>query len=144
MALEDGVDSYAYSPRNTVTGVESVVGGTFAGFRPSSPGFVGLKFLLDRRLLKGQHAPLHYATVHRATPEPCVHLRRAARMRIDNVDMRIVFEGAMPRRSWWCVWDDYGGGELVSRLPLDPGTGGELHQFIPFLEQSVAGFQWDW
>ncbi|MFI5987434.1 hypothetical protein ACIBEA_42025 [Streptomyces sp. NPDC051555] len=65
-------------------------------------------------------------------------------MRIDNVDMRIVFEGTPPRRSWWCVWDDYAGGELVRRLPLDVGTGGELHQFIPFLEQAVVGFQWDW
>ncbi|WP_405009466.1 hypothetical protein [Kitasatospora sp. NBC_01539] len=144
LALEDGVDSYAYSPRDTVTGVESVVGGTFSGFRPSSPGFVGLRFGLDRRLRRGQHASLHYTTVHRPTPGPCVQLRRAARKRIDNVDMRIVFDRAVPRRAWWCAWDDYDAGELVREVPLAVGADGVMHQFLPYLEEAVVGFRWEW
>ncbi|MDJ0385298.1 hypothetical protein [Streptomyces sp. G-G2] len=144
VALEDGVDSYAYSPRDSVESVESVIGGTFAGFQPSSPGFVGVKILLERVLRKGQYASLQYSTIHRATPEACTDLRRAARRRIDNVDMRITYHEAVPSRAWWCAWGAYSAGELVREVRLEAGIQGELHQFFPSLEQAVVGFRWEW
>ncbi|MCY0940939.1 hypothetical protein [Streptomyces antarcticus] len=143
-AVNDGLEGFAYSPRDTVTGVESVVGGTFIGFRPSSPGYVGAEFRLHRRLSAGEHSSLQYTTLHRPASDPCVHVRRAARKRIDNVDMRVVFEAARPRTAWWCVWDAYSGSEPVRAIGIDVSPEGELHQFFPYLEQTVVGFQWRW
>ncbi|SFM02589.1 hypothetical protein [Streptomyces pini] len=144
VAVDDGLETFAYSPRDTVTGVESVVGGTFIGFRTSSPGYVGAEFRLDRRLLAGEHSSLQYTTLHRPASGPCVHVRRAARKRIDNVDMRVVFEAVRPRAAWWCVWDTYSGSEPIRAIGIDVSAEGELHQFFPYLEQAVVGFQWRW
>ncbi|MGW9438663.1 hypothetical protein [Streptomyces sp. NPDC055607] len=144
VALHDGLDTLAYSPRDTVTEVESVVGGTFVGFRPSSPGYIGVEFQLDRPLAAGEHASLQYTTLHRPASAPCLHVRRAARKRIDNVDIRVVFESARPRHAWWCVWDTYDGSEPVRAIDTEISPEGELHQFFPYLEQAVVGFQWQW
>lgn len=144
MALQDGLDVFAYSPRDTVTSVEEVVGGTFSGFRPSSPGYVGVELQLDRKLSTYEYSSLQYATLHRPAPDLCVHVRRAARHRIDNVDMRVIFEAVAPRRAWWCAWDDYSGAEPVRKARVEISPEGELHQFIPYLEQAVVGFQWEW
>ncbi|MDO0924110.1 hypothetical protein QQY24_01195 [Streptomyces sp. TG1A-8] len=144
VAAEDGFEVFAYSPRDTVIGVASVVGGTFTGFSPSSPGYVGMEFQLDRRLSKGEHASLHYTTLHRLAPDPCVHVRRAARKRMENVDMRVIFDAVVPRTAWWCVWDDYSGTEPIRRIRTAISPAGELHQFFPYLEQAVVGFQWEW
>lgn len=144
VAVQDGLESFAYSPRDTVTSVESVVGGTFYRFHPSSPGYIGIELKLDRRLTEDEYSSLQYATLHRTTPDPCVHVRRAARKRIDNVDMRVIFEATAPRRAWWCVWDDYSGPEPVRKVPVSISLNREMHQFIPYMEQAVVGFQWEW
>lgn len=144
IALEDGVDTFAYSPRDTVVDAEAIAGGTFVGFHQSNPGFVGVEFRLDRPLREGQRASLQYVTYHRATPELCTHLRRAARKRMDNVDMRIIFTGPLPKQAWWCVWDDYATGNTVQKVPAEVTAQSELHQFIPYIEDSVVGFQWEW
>jgi hypothetical protein len=144
VALEDGVDTFAYSPRNTVTDVTVITGGDFVGFHESTPGFVGVEIRLDRPLLSGQHASLQYFTAHRPTLEPCTELRRAARRRIDNVDMRVIFEDVCPARAWWCAWDAYDGGNPVHRTPVEVSDQLELHQFVPYIEQTVVGFRWEW
>lgn len=144
IALEDRVDTFAYSPRDSVIEAEAVAGGTFSGFRESVPGFVGLEFKLDQPLLQGQCASLQYFTTHRSTSNPCTELRRAARKRMDNLDMRVVFSGAYPTRAWWCVWDSYDEGEVVQATPVETTHRSELHQFVPYIEHSVVGFMWEW
>ncbi|MFB6656481.1 hypothetical protein ACFCZ4_35135 [Streptomyces microflavus] len=144
VAIQDDLENFAYSPRDTVTSVESVIGGTFSGFHPSNPGYLGIELKLDRRLAKNEYSSLQYTTLHRATPDPCVHVRRAARKRIDNVDMRVIFEATAPCRTWWCVWDDYSGPEPIRKIPASVTPGGEIHQFVPYVEQAVVGFQWEW
>ncbi|MER8197574.1 hypothetical protein ABTY00_26905 [Streptomyces microflavus] len=144
VATQDDLENFAYSPRDTVTSVESVVGGTFSGFHSSNPGYVGIELKLDRRLAKDEYSSLQYTTLHRATPDPCVNVRRAARKRIGNVDMRVIFEATAPRITWWCVWDDYSGPKPVRKTPVNLSPDREIHQFIPYMEEAVVGFQWEW
>jgi len=144
VALEDGVDTFAYSPRDTVTDATVISGGSFVGFHKSNPGFIGVEFKLDHPLRKGQHTSLQYFTTHRAAPEQCTQLRRAARKRIDNVDMRVIFNGVYPTNAWWCAWDDYDKGSEVLMAPVEITSGSELHQFVPYVEEAVVGFKWEW
>jgi hypothetical protein len=144
VALEDGVDTFGYSPRDTVLDAQVVTGGSFAGFRDSAPGFVGVEFRLNRSLLAGQHASLQYFTTHRDTPKVCTQIRRAARNRIDDFDMRIIFQETFPKKTWWCVWDSYDGGNAVRKVAVELTSRHELHQFIPHVEHAVVGFEWEW
>ncbi|MFJ6211785.1 hypothetical protein ACIQGZ_00305 [Streptomyces sp. NPDC092296] len=144
VALEDGVDTFAYSPRDTVVDADVVSGGTLVGRHESTLGFIGLEFRLDRPLAEGRHASLQYYTTHRPTPEPCTQVRRAARKRIENVDLRVIFEGPVPARAWWCVWDAYSEGDAVQRRPARVSARSELHQFLPYAEEAVIGFEWEW
>ncbi|MCP2245730.1 hypothetical protein [Lentzea aerocolonigenes] len=143
VALEDNVDTFAYSPRDTTHTVEGVAGGTFVGFHPSSPGFVGVELRLDRALRKGQQASLQYSTHHNKASQVCTDVRRAARKRMDNVDMRVIFERP-PARAWWCVWDSYSSGRIVQKVEARLTEKHELHQFVPFIEETVVGFSWEW
>src|SRR6266568_2568164 len=43
VALEDGVDIFGYSPRDTIVDVQVIGGGTFSCFRESVPGFIGVE-----------------------------------------------------------------------------------------------------
>ncbi|MFE6923064.1 hypothetical protein ACFVAV_18690 [Nocardia sp. NPDC057663] len=144
VALEDGVDTFGYSPRDTVADVQVIAGGSFAGYRSSVPGFIGVELRLDRTLRIGQHASLQYFTAHRSTAEPCTQVRRAARSRINDVDMRVIFDTVTPVRAWWCAWDSYDGGNTVLRVPTDLTPIWELHRFFAYIEHTVVGFEWEW
>ncbi len=144
VALEEGIDSFAYSPRDSVTDVTVVTGGTFAGYHESAPGYVGVRISLSQRLTRGQRTSLQYATTHRPDEAPCTYVRRAARRRIENVDMRVLFDEVRPTRAWWCVWGDYDCNHSVERTPIQITSNFELHQFVPYAEETVMGFQWEW
>jgi len=143
IALEDNVDTFAYSPRDNTHTVEVIAGGTFVGFHESSPGFVGAELKLDHPLRKGQHVSLQYATHHRSDFDACTDVRRAARKRMDNVDLRVIFENP-PTRAWWCVWDAYSSGKVVQRIEATITGKNEVHQFVPFIEETIVGFSWEW
>lgn len=144
VALEDGVDTFGYSPRDTIADVQVIAGGTFSCFRESTPGFIGVELKLDRVLRAGQHASLQYFTTHRETLQPCTQLRRAARNRKNDFDMRVIFQEIHPKKAWWCVWDSYDGGNIVQRASVELTSQNELHQFLPHVEHAVVGFEWEW
>ncbi|WP_305779084.1 hypothetical protein [Nocardia nova] len=144
VALEDGVDTFGYSPRDTLTDVQVISGGTLAGYRNSTLGFVGVELRLDRVLRLGQHASLQYFSTHRETAVPCTQVRRAARNRINDFDMRVIFHQVLPTKAWWRVWDSYDGGNAIQNTPVALTTHGELHQFLPYVEHAVVGFEWEW
>ncbi|MFB6718696.1 hypothetical protein ACFCV3_00960 [Kribbella sp. NPDC056345] len=143
-ALEDRVTSYGYSPRDTVEEVIVDSGGRFVGLHDSDPGFVGVEIELDPPLMLGQHSSLQYSTIHQRETQPRNQVLRAARKRLENVDMRVIFDGQPPRRSWWCHWDGYAGGQPSYEVSVDLSATSELHQFVPYLEQAVVGFRWEW
>jgi hypothetical protein len=144
MALEDGLTVYGHSPRDFLKGLQCISGGKNVTIYDSVPGFVGMDIELERPLAKHQTASLQYVATYNPTPEPCTEVRRAARARIRNVDIRVCFSGPRPRRAWWCVWEDHIDGLPVRSEEVEINTAGELHRFIPFLEQTVVGFRWEW
>ncbi|MEV8372587.1 hypothetical protein AB0P21_07600 [Kribbella sp. NPDC056861] len=143
-ALEDRVTSFGYSPPDTVEEVTVDSGGRLVGLHASDPGFVGVEIELRPALMRGHHSSLQYSTTHRPEAQPSTEVRRAARKRIENVDLRVIFEGRQPLRSWWCQWDEYAGGEPSQEIAVEPSSTAELHQFVPYLEQAVVGFRWEW
>ncbi|MEO5928196.1 MAG: hypothetical protein ABIP96_06060 [Patescibacteria group bacterium] len=143
VALENDVDTFAYSPRDTAYEALGIAGGTFVQFHESSAGFIGVEFKLDRPLRKGQHASLQYVTNHVDTNEPCTHIRRAVRKRMENIDIRVLFANP-PKRAWWCAWDDYAEGRTVQEIEAAISPRSELHQFVPHAEEAVMGFRWEW
>lgn len=143
VAQEDGVDSYAHNPRDTLLDMRAVAGGKVVAFHESAPGFIGVEFKLSQPLRKGQSTSLQYIATYNPTSQPCTQVRRAARGRTDNVDIRVCFEGTPPRHAWWCVWDDHIDGNALRRLSVDV-VDGQLHRFVPYIEQTVVGFEWEW
>ncbi|WP_157115918.1 hypothetical protein [Nocardia puris] len=108
------------------------------------PGFTGVELKLSRTLRMGQHTSLQYFTTHREMLEPCTQVRRAARNRINDFDMRVIFHDTFPGRTWWCVWDSYDGGNAVEKIAVDFTPPRELHRFLPYAEHTVVGFEWEW
>jgi len=144
VALEDGVDTYAHSARDTLIDMTVVAGGKIVAFHESAPGFVGVEFKLDQPLFKGQPTSLQYVSTHHPTSKPCTEVRRAARGRVDNIDLRVCFDQSRPRRAWWTVWDAHLDGTSVHSEEVDVTDVGELHRFVSFIEQTVVGFRWEW
>ncbi|WP_163512213.1 hypothetical protein [Fodinicola acaciae] len=144
MALEDGVDTYTHNPRDNLAEIVVVTGGTLAEIRESAPGFVSVEFRLTPPLAKHEPTSLQYISTYYPTSNPRTEVRRAARGRAENVDMRVCFEGVKPQRAWWTVWDSYLGGTPVHTEEVEITEIGELHRFVPYIEQTVVGFRWDW
>jgi hypothetical protein len=142
-ALDDGLGVYGHSPRDNLKELRCISGGKRVVYYPSVPGFVGMDIELERPLAKNRTASLQYVATYNPTDGPCTEVRRAARARTHNVDIRVCFEGLSPRRAWWCVWDDHVDGEALRREPAEIKRG-ELHRFVPYIEQTVVGFEWEW
>jgi hypothetical protein len=39
---------------------------------------------------------------------------------------------------------DYAGDNTTQMTPIETTPDMELHQFVPYVEQAVVGFQWQW
>lgn len=144
VALEDGVDMYGQSYLDNLKELRCIAGGKRIITYPSAPGFIGIDIELEQPLRKGQPASLEYVATYHPTASPRTEVRRAARARIKNVDMRVCFEGILPKRAWWCVWDDHVDGSPIHSEEIDFKAAGQLHRFVPYMEQAVAGFRWEW
>jgi hypothetical protein len=45
--------------------------------------------------------------------------------------------------AWWCAWDDHFGGTRAvdERIEI---CGTAIRKFVPYIEDTVVGFRWDW
>lgn len=143
-ALEDGIDMYGHSPRDTVKDVKCIAGGKRVIFYDSVPGFVGMDIELIQPLKKDQTTSLQYVATYHPSVERCTEVRRAARAEVRNIDIRVCFDGLLPSQAWWCIWEDHVDGEPLRMEEVCINEAGELNHFIPYAEQSVFGFKWVW
>jgi len=99
----------------------------------------------------GETLTLEYVTSFKYTRVPAGELsgdlcqyRRAVRRRMENVDIRVEFDpGMVPRHVWWAVWDGVAG-NVISQESVALDGQNSAQRFLRFIENTVAGFHWQW
>jgi hypothetical protein len=87
---------------------------------------------------------LEYLTFFTSRSAQLIEVRRAAFGRSENIDLAVEFEEPkMPRGAWWCVWDDHFEGNRVAETPVEIRKRA-IRRFLPYMEETVVGFRWDW
>lgn len=143
-AIEDDVDSYLYNHEPYVQRIHVLYGGHVGQHYEYGGGLVSDDIAFGRQLNTGQRTAFEYETHF----EPGVHfvteVRRAVRARVENLDFAIQFSAdKLPTAVWFCAWPDHYIGDPVLResLPLNDGA---AHRFVPYAQQTVLGFLWEW
>jgi hypothetical protein len=113
-----------------------------------SKGVFATTIPLARELSVGETISLEYVTTYgypgNLDDPQEREFRRAAMLRLENLDMRVEFHpDKLPVRVWWGVWDGMHGG-IIEREPVSLGGQNEVHRYVRTLEKSVVGFRWSW
>lgn len=113
---------------------------------PQYPTLTTIDLRFPRPLEADETTSIEYETRFRWQSVPPPHFRRAARLRVENLDMRVIFDrDRLPAEVYWCVWDGFGEDAVlraVERLELDSHHA--VHRFVEKLEGYTVGFSWTW
>ncbi|WP_254238517.1 hypothetical protein [Allokutzneria sp. A3M-2-11 16] len=142
-AVQDGVDIYIFNHEPQASCIKVIHGGRVGQSFAYGDGLSSAEIVLDKPLLKAETTALEYqANFIPGTVRP-TEVRRAAFARSENVDLAIEFEGRVPQAAWWCIWDDQidGGRIWEERVNFQ---GNAVRQYVPFIEETVVGFRWEW
>ncbi len=116
-------------------------------FRWVGGDFFGTEILLPRTLDVGDTLTLEYSLSYRwyggpEDPSACEY-RRAVLRTLHNLDVRVEFHPDwLPRQVWWAHWD--GDGHILEREDVTLDSQHSSHRYLHSLEQTVAGFYWEW
>ncbi|MEW2145287.1 hypothetical protein AB0869_20995 [Micromonospora vinacea] len=140
-ATEDGISSYIFNHEPEASQIDVVHGGRLGESFEYGGGLRSVEISLDRPLAKAETTALEYCTYFEAVRR--LEVRRAAFARTENVDLAVEFKAAEPKAAWWCVWDDHIEGAPIkeSRILLNRGS---IRKYIPYIEETVVGFRWEW
>ena len=103
-----------------------------------------MEIVLDRSLQKAESTVLEYHTHFAPYSTLLTETRRAAFGRCENVDMAVEFENPrIPLKAWWCAWADHldGGPVAEEQVSIRKRV---IRQFVPYIEETVVGFRWEW
>jgi len=143
-AQEDGVGIYPWVLRTDATDGAVLVGGTPGARHPYSSRLTLVEVELDRTLGRGERHALELVA-HYPAGLPTQEVRRAARVKTENVDIVIQFDlGRPPRDLRWTVWSTHEGGLIVDEDPVTLAADGTVHRFLPAVHHAVVGFRWAW
>lgn len=152
-AIADGVSRIPYLYNTDALAVDLVQGCTGLGarFTEVTNGFFATDMLLAKTLRLGETLTLEHVTSFKYAKIPVREMngdlcqyRRAVRRRMENVDIRIEFDPRMlPRHVWWAVWDGVAG-NVISQEGVALDSQNSAQRFLRFIENTVAGFHWQW
>ena len=143
-AVEDGVDVYIFNHEPQASAVEVVHGGRLGNRHRYGGGLTSVEIILDRPLIKGESTVLEYRTRFTPRATQLTEVRRAAFGRAENIDIGVEFdELKVPHNAWWCAWDDHFDGNRVLEAPMEIRNK-SVRKFLPFIEESIVGFRWQW
>ncbi len=143
-AIEDGVDIYIFNHEPQASRIEVIHGGQIGHSFKYGGGLTSVEIILDRPLEKAESTVLEYRTHFAPGLAQLTEVRRAAFARSENVDLAIEFDHSkVPQNAWWCAWDDHFDGRRIIEEPVVVRNG-TVRQFLPYVEQAVVGFRWDW
>jgi hypothetical protein len=106
------------------------------------------EILLTRSLNLGETLTLEYWVTYRfpgdsSDPSECEY-RRAVIRQIENFDMRVEFQpDRLPAQLWWAHWDGVEG-KVLQREAVSLDSQYAAHRYLRSLDQTVAGFYWQW
>lgn len=143
-AVEDGVDIYIFNHEPEASRIDILHGGEIGGRHEYGGGLACVEILLDTPLAKSECTALEYRTHFAPGLTYPTEVRRAAFARTENIDLAVEFDGGRrPDKAWWCVWDDHFGG-----MPIEENHASfkndTIRQYVPFIEETVVGFRWEW
>ncbi|MFC9157281.1 hypothetical protein ACFTT0_20140 [Streptomyces bauhiniae] len=143
-AVEDGVDAYFLNYEPWASAIEVLQGGALGERCTYGNGLTGIDILLSERLREMQTTTLEYRVEFPSDCRNTTEVRRPAFARAENVDMAVEFVSAeLPRKLWWCIWDDHLEGSAVREQELAL-QGRTARMATPFVEETVVGFRWEW
>ncbi|MCW2534261.1 MAG: hypothetical protein JWP62_3831 [Blastococcus sp.] len=145
-ALRPGVTSYTYRFNSREATVRMVRGARAGEPRIDGEGLTAVELEFPRPLAAGETASLEYETAFSWQSVPPPHVRRAARQRVERLDMRVEFSPSrLPEDVYWAIWDGYQSEAKVraaERVHLDQEY--SAHRFVDELEGLTVGFMWTW
>lgn len=143
-AVEDGVDVYIFNHEPQARAIEVVHGGELGSHYEYGDGLTSEEIVLDRPLKRGESTVLEYRTHFTSRSAYLTEVRRAIFARSENIDFAVEFsEHRIPRNVWWCAWDDHIGGGIVREESVNIRKGA-IRKFLPYAEEAIVGFRWDW
>jgi hypothetical protein len=143
-AIEDGVDIYIFNHEPQASAIEVVHGGHLGNQYKYGDGLTSVEIILDKPLRRAESTVLEYRTHFKPRSTQLTEVRRAAFARSENIDFAIEFHRLkIPRCAWWCAWDDHFNGGRVFEVPIEINNLA-IRKFVPYIEESVVGFRWDW
>jgi hypothetical protein len=143
-AVEDGVDIYIFNHEPQASTIQVVHGGRPGNSYEYGGGLTSVEIILDKPLGNGESTVLEYRTHFNPRSVKMTEVRRAAFARSENIDLAIEFdELKVPERAWWCAWDDHFGGSRIVEEPIAL-CNRTIRKFLPYIEETVVGFRWDW
>jgi hypothetical protein len=143
-AVEDGVDIYIFNHEPQASNIQVLHGGDIGRRHEYGGGLFSVEIILDKPLAKSEATALEYRTYFAPGFVCPAEVRRAAFARAENIDLAVDFDGPRrPQRAWWCVWDDHFGGNPVQESAVS-FRNGAIRRYVPFIEETVVGFRWEW
>lgn len=143
-AVEDGVDAYFFNHEPWASHIDVLHGGVLGERYFYGNGLTGVEILLSNPLRKMQATALEYRARFAPDLSEATEVRRPAFARAENIDMAVEFTShESPRRLWWCIWDDHIDGEAVWEQECSV-DGRIARKYVPFIEETVVGFRWEW
>jgi hypothetical protein len=147
-ALRGGLSAYTYRfdrREATVRALRGVHPGTPYD-DPEIPGLTAVDLRFPRPLEEGETAAFEYETLFQWRSVPPPHLRRAARLPVERLEMRVEFSPErLPAEVQWGLWDGFGADarlRAAERVELDEEH--SVHRFIEELHGHTVGFTWTW
>ncbi|TYB54744.1 hypothetical protein FXF51_46745 [Nonomuraea sp. PA05] len=146
LALENDVRSYLFDHEAHVERIVVHAGGSLGPRHVYGEGLHGHEILLDRSLQRMQRTTLEYRTYYRTVAgPPLTEVRRSARGRTENVSFSVRFASErLPARAWWSIWPDQLEGTPLVEIPVQVNASACITRALPYIEQTVVGFHWEW
>src|SRR6266705_231829 len=143
-AIVEGLDRIPFrfdSPRLTLE-VGQGCSGVSGPFKRVGEPLYTTDIMLTKPLALGETLTLEYWMIFQYLARPSSDYRRAARGRMENVDLRVEFhQDRLPVGIWWASWNGIEGG-VVERTPAEMDSQHSVHHFLRTLENAVVGFYW--
>jgi hypothetical protein len=145
-ALRDGLTGYTYRFDRREATVRAVRGARVGVPATDEDGFTVVELVFPQPLAAGETASFEFETVFAWRSVPPPQVRRAARLPVQHVEIRVEFSPErLPAELHWGVWDGYGPDarlRAAERVPLDADHA--AHRFMEELHGHTVGFTWTW
>ena len=147
-ALRPGLESYCYRFDRREAVLHMVRGATPGEpyQDPEIPWLTAIDLHFPRPLDVNETTSIEYETHFRWQSVPPPRFRRAARLPVEHLDLRVIFSAErLPAEVHWAVWDGFGDDaplRAAERLELDAHHA--VHRFVEKLEGHTVGFTWTW